>query len=57
VIDVFIVTGEKILVFEERNRKVWITEETWEMIQERQKAKGKLNGCQENDRDRLVKEN
>jgi F0F1-type ATP synthase beta subunit len=53
---VFIETSEKILGFKERNRKAWITEETWKMIQERKKAKGKLNGYQENDRDRLVKE-
>jgi hypothetical protein len=54
--DVFIDTSEKILGFKERNRKEWITEGTWKIIQQRKKAKGKLNGCQENDRDSLVKE-
>jgi hypothetical protein len=44
------------LKVKERNRKVWIIKETWEMIQERKEAEEKLNGCQENDRDRLTKE-
>ena len=40
-------TGEKVLGFEKRERKEWISEETWEAIEERKEVKKRLN--REND--------
>jgi hypothetical protein len=38
-------TSEKVLGFKEKNKKDWLTQQTWEKIRERKKVKDEMNVC------------
>ena len=42
---IFTETSEKVLGFKEKNKKDWMTQQTWEKIKERKKVKDEMNVC------------
>ena len=40
---IFTETSEKVLSFKEKNKKDWMTQQTWERIRERKKVKDEMN--------------
>jgi len=40
---IFTETSEKVLGFKEKNKKDWMTQQTWEKIRERKKVKDEMN--------------
>ena len=41
----FVETSENVLGFKERNKKDWMTQQTWEKIRERKNVKEEMNVC------------
>jgi hypothetical protein len=42
---IFTETSEKVLGFKEKNKKNWMTQQTWEKIRERKRVKDEMNVC------------